>query len=82
MKILHEYDFCNNHYGLVELDDGSKVEIQDSDPIKRAKEMQNSGAFSAVVAPSEKTIADFSDVEIVAEIDRRKIKQIVQGVMI
>jgi hypothetical protein len=80
MVVIREYDFAGRHYGLVMLDDGSKIEIKDKNPLTRACEMQTSGMFDAsrVENPTkEKTISDFSDAEIVAEIKRRNIKQTV-----
>jgi hypothetical protein len=71
MVVIREYDFAGHHYGLVMLDDGSKIEIKDKNPLTRAREMQTSGMFdvSGVYNPiKEKTISDFSDAEIVAEI--------------
>jgi hypothetical protein len=83
MRILDEYDLGGQHYGLVELDNGSKVEIQDKDPLARATTMTAAGIFSVsmpAVESNGKTIVDFSDAEITMEVSRRKL--IIKGTMI
>ena len=55
------------------MDDGSWVEIKDPYPLTRAKQMQAAGAFVTPIAATagDKTIVQFSDAEIVAEIGRQ-----------
>ena len=73
MEIIHEYDFAGHHYGLVELDDGSKIEIKDPDPLARVAVMVKTGAFAVVEPPREKILSDYTEDELVAEIQARTV---------
>jgi hypothetical protein len=83
MRLIREYDFNGRHYGVVELDDGSRVEIKGADPLARAQEMQTAGVFSPQVeVVVGKRLSDFSDSELLAEVSSRNIRQVVRGVVI
>ena len=83
MVILREYNFNGRHYGLVELDDGSRVEIKDKDPLAKAAAMQLAGAFAPIiVVPKEKVLVDFSNAEITVEIEKRNLKQVIKGIVV
>jgi hypothetical protein len=76
MKILHEYDFAGQHYGLVELDNGDKVEIQDDDPLKKAAEMQAAGMFARIefqppLPEAGNLLEKCSDEDLLAEVKKR-----------
>ena len=78
MKILNEYVFCDQKYALIELDDGSKIEIQADDPLAKAAEMEKSGAFKAqipmAIDPEPVTAKDLSaigDNDLLAEVKKR-----------
>lgn len=69
MKLIHEYDFAGSHYGLVEFDDGSKVEIKHRDPLAKAAEMLSVGAFTPQGTPDpvRTILMSCSDRELVDE---------------
>jgi hypothetical protein len=77
MKILRTYEFNGHRYDVVELDDGSRIEMKDqADPIKAAEIAMHR---EPEPDPMVTTIRSCSDKMLLEEVSLRGLKLQVRG---
>lgn len=84
-KVLRSYEWNGHRYCVVQTTDGSRIEIKGAPDIKDADAVAKCVAMTAqlaetaakeaeaVVTAKEKALTDYSDADIIKEVQRRKL---------